>query len=239
MRSLRERANLNLRLASIIPQDAVIAGLRVLRVERAQSFAAKQCARNRPKTMDVGRQKPSVSRRDFFGLRWGRGPGMDSTRAGDAARSDDPHDSVARAEGSGSPALGSVYLGTMPELLLLPIGAARRPPSGIGGVFVVRAPEGLLALSAQCPHDGQAVTWRATERSEDTLAELGRFYCRRDASIFNRLGILVAGPAPRSLSTLPIVAQGGALVADGRQPQLRSATSGSNETVFYALSEQA
>ena len=62
------------------------------------------------------------------------------------------------------------------------------------------------------------MAWRADDPSEDELAPIGRFYCSRDASIFNRLGELVAGPADGPLPALIVTEIDGSLWADEAKP---------------------
>ena len=85
-------------------------------------------------------------------------------------------------------------------------------------IYVIRTKDGVIAIHSRCPNDGAPVTWRPDDRSEDNLAERGRFYCARDASIFDRLGALIAGPAAEPLPTVVVREIDGALWADFASP---------------------
>ncbi len=85
-------------------------------------------------------------------------------------------------------------------------------------IYGIRTGDGVIAVRARCPNDDAPVAWRPDDPSEDDLAERGRFYCARDASIFDRLGALIAGPATESLPTLVIREIGGSLLADLASP---------------------
>ena len=85
-------------------------------------------------------------------------------------------------------------------------------------IYGIRTGGGVIAVRARCPNDDAPVAWRPDDPSEDDLAERGRFYCERDASLFDRHGALIAGPATESLPTLVIREIGGALVADIASP---------------------
>ncbi len=85
-------------------------------------------------------------------------------------------------------------------------------------IYGIRTGDGVIAVRARCPNDDAPVAWRPDDPSEDDLAERGRFYCARDASIFDRLGALIAGPATESLPTLVIREIGSSLLADLASP---------------------
>ncbi|MEE9202601.1 MAG: ubiquinol-cytochrome c reductase iron-sulfur subunit [Dehalococcoidia bacterium] len=73
---------------------------------------------------------------------------------------------------------------------------------------------GLLALWRRCPHLGCVVPWREDEPSEDDLAEKGRFNCPCHGSIYDRYGLVRAGPAPRPMDLFPIVQEGDKVLVD-------------------------
>jgi cytochrome b6-f complex iron-sulfur subunit len=69
---------------------------------------------------------------------------------------------------------------------------------------------GLLALWRRCPHLGCTVPWNPTFswRGDDG----GWFRCPCHRSTYTRAGVLVEGPAPRSMDTMLIeVADDGAI----------------------------
>ena len=115
------------------------------------------------------------------------------------------------------PAANLVLLGSIQALLDLVVGDAVSSPRR-ADIYAVRTAEGILALHTRCPNDGALVAWRADDPSEDELAQIGRFYCSRDASIFNRLGELVAGPADGPLPALVVTEIDGSLWADEAKP---------------------
>ena len=98
--------------------------------------------------------------------------------------------------------------------------AAVMPSPARPDIYVVRTEDGIIAIHSRCPNDGAPVTWRPDDRSEDNFAERGRFYCARDASIFDRLGALIAGPAAGGLPTVVVREIDGALWADLASPDL-------------------
>ncbi len=122
-------------------------------------------------------------------------------------------------DGSPAPPTGTlVYLGRTDNLRALAPGEIIPSPSA-SDIHVVRTETGLLALRSRCPNDGALIAWRAEDRSEDHLAATGRFYCARDASIFNRLGELIAGPAGAGLPVLVIVEDDAGLWVDLASPE--------------------
>jgi cytochrome b6-f complex iron-sulfur subunit len=83
-----------------------------------------------------------------------------------------------------------------------------------GRFYVSRLPGGLLALYRKCTHLGCVVPWRTDERSEDSVGGSGRFNCPCHGSIFNRLGEVKGGPAPRPLDIFPIEIAGDTVIVD-------------------------
>ena len=141
-----------------------------------------------------------LSRRAFLTMAWRR------ERVAESSESSRPE-----------PAANLVLLGSIQALLDLVVGEAVSSPRR-ADIYAVRTAEGILALHTRCPNDRALVAWRADDRSEDELAPIGRFYCSRDASIFNRLGELVAGPADGPLPALVVTEIDGSLWADEAKP---------------------
>lgn len=91
-----------------------------------------------------------------------------------------------------------------------------------GAFFVVRLPEGVVALSDRCTHLGCHVAWRPLDPSEDGLGTHGRFACPCHGAIFDRYGRVMAGPAPRPLDLLRLTLDRGALTVDVRTVSRRT-----------------
>ena len=142
----------------------------------------------------------ALSRRAFLTMAWRREVAPDSPRP-------------SRLQ----PATNLVLLGSIGTLRDLAVGEAVTSPRR-ADIYAVRTASGILALHSRCPNDGALVAWRADDPSEDELAPIGRFYCSRDASIFNRLGELVAGPADGPLPALVVTEIDGNIWADEAKP---------------------
>jgi len=70
-------------------------------------------------------------------------------------------------------------------------------------VWVIRhSQEEMTAYSPICPHAGCYYNWSA---------QLRRFACPCHASVFEINGLVVSGPAPRPLDTLPVKIESGSL----------------------------
>jgi cytochrome b6-f complex iron-sulfur subunit len=83
-----------------------------------------------------------------------------------------------------------------------------------GKFYLMRLPEGFLALYRKCPHLGCIVPWRPDDPSEDRIAPTGRFNCPCHASIYDRYGAVIRTPAPRPMDLMKIELQDGNLVVD-------------------------
>jgi menaquinol-cytochrome c reductase iron-sulfur subunit len=77
-------------------------------------------------------------------------------------------------------------------------GWVTEPKQKLGAAWLLRTPEGRVrAFSNVCPHLGCAVDWNAREE---------RFACPCHGSAFDPDGRCVAGPSPRGLDELHVVA---------------------------------
>jgi cytochrome b6-f complex iron-sulfur subunit len=79
-----------------------------------------------------------------------------------------------------------------------------------GRFFLSRLDDGgFLALWHRCTHLGCTVPWREEE---------GRFNCPCHSSIFNVVGEVISGPAPRPMDIFPIEMSDGQLLVDTGNP---------------------
>lgn len=101
-----------------------------------------------------------------------------------------------------------VYAGKVDEFA---INSVNRVLSG--RFYLVRTEDGLLALWQRCTHLGCAVPWEE---------EQGQFHCPCHGSVFNQLGEVAGGPAPRPLDIFPVTVRQGEVWVDTSQPIERS-----------------
>ncbi|MCH7484652.1 MAG: Rieske 2Fe-2S domain-containing protein [Chloroflexi bacterium] len=76
---------------------------------------------------------------------------------------------------------------------------------------------GLLALWWKCPHLGCTVPWKDTFVWPDPTTgapKKGWFRCPCHGSTYTDAGVLVFGPAPRSLDTMSMTIQNGRIIVD-------------------------
>ncbi len=92
-----------------------------------------------------------------------------------------------------------------------------------GRVYISRLDDGgFLAMWQRCTHLGCTVPWRQDE---------GLFHCPCHSSLFNRMGEVLGGPAPRPLDLFRLRLEDGQLVVGTRQPIVRDRFDPSQ--VFY------
>ena len=80
--------------------------------------------------------------------------------------------------------------------------------------YLSRVESGFLALYRKCVHLGCVIPWAADEVSEDDLATEGRFKCPCHGGIYDRYGVVHAGPPPRPMDLFPITIENGEVVVD-------------------------
>ena len=80
--------------------------------------------------------------------------------------------------------------------------------------YLSRVESGFLAIYRKCTHVGCVVPWVPDGTSEDDLAAKGVFNCPCHGGIFDRYGVVHAGPPPRPLDIFPISIERGELVVD-------------------------
>lgn len=82
-----------------------------------------------------------------------------------------------------------------------------------GRFFISRLEDGsFLALWHRCTHLGCTIPWREEEN---------RFNCPCHSTIFNTVGEVVSGPAPRPMDLFPIEIEEGQLMVDTGNPVQR------------------
>lgn len=82
-----------------------------------------------------------------------------------------------------------------------------------GRFFISRTEDGIIALWQKCTHLGCAVPW-----DEDK----GVFHCPCHGSIFDEVGDVLGGPAPRALDFFPVDISSSEVWVDTSQPTERS-----------------
>lgn len=80
--------------------------------------------------------------------------------------------------------------------------------------YLSRVESGFLAMYRKCTHVGCVVPWLPDDPSEDGLGEKGRFNCPCHGGIYDRYGLVHAGPPLRPLDLFPITIEGGELIVD-------------------------
>jgi cytochrome b6-f complex iron-sulfur subunit len=83
-----------------------------------------------------------------------------------------------------------------------------------GKFYMSRVPDGLLALYQKCPHLGCVVPWRPDDPTMDNIEPKGRFNCPCHGSIYDRFGVIKAGPAPRPMDIMAMSIENGNVVVD-------------------------
>lgn len=76
-----------------------------------------------------------------------------------------------------------------------------------GKFYLVRLPEGFMALYWKCPHLGCTVPWAPPE-------DPTHFHCPCHGSTYDPTGQKVAGPAPRSMDMMAVEIVDGKVVVD-------------------------
>jgi cytochrome b6-f complex iron-sulfur subunit len=148
------------------------------------------------------RKLPAVSRRGFLGLAFaGSLAALVGQWLGALVRFLQPP----KTQGFG----GLVYAGRVEEF---PPGSVNRVMAG--RFYLVHNEAGLLALYQKCTHLGCSVPWMEAE---------GQFHCPCHGSLFNPVGEVTGGPAPRPMDLFPVTIKAGEVWVDTSRPVERSA----------------
>lgn len=103
---------------------------------------------------------------------------------------------------------GSIYAGQIEEFAINSVNRVLA-----GRFFISRTDDGIIALWQKCTHLGCAVPW-----DEDK----SQFHCPCHGSLFNEVGEVLSGPAPRPLDFFPVDISSGEVWVDTSQPTTRS-----------------
>jgi cytochrome b6-f complex iron-sulfur subunit len=103
---------------------------------------------------------------------------------------------------------GLIYAGKIEEFAIQSVNRVLK-----GRFYISRTEEGIIALWQKCTHLGCAVPW---------LEDEGHFHCPCHGSVFNQVGEVKAGPAPRPLDFFPSEIRSGEVWVDTSSPTQRS-----------------
>ena len=132
--------------------------------------------------MSTEKEKKSLSRSQFLGIAWGGSVSLVVAQMGVALlRFIEPVSSG----GYG----GTIYAGKIEEFTINSVNRILA-----GRFYISRTENGIIALWQKCTHLGCSVPW---------VEEEGQFHCPCHGSLFDEVGDVVGGPAPRSLDFFP------------------------------------
>jgi cytochrome b6-f complex iron-sulfur subunit len=145
--------------------------------------------------------KPQISRRDFFGVAWAA---LTLVLGGEAAGALFRFIQPVNTGGFG----GVVNAGKVDDFLRGSI-----THNQAGRFYLVRMEDGgFLAIWQKCTHLGCSVPWSEAET---------QFHCPCHGSLFNQVGEVTGGPAPRPLDLFPVTLQDGQVFVDTGNPYQR------------------
>lgn len=142
-----------------------------------------------------------LSRRQFLGIAWG---GTLALLVGQALAALISFLKPVSRGGFG----GQIFAGKIEEFAINSVNYIMA-----GRFYLVRTGDGVIALWQRCTHLGCAVPWVADEN---------RFHCPCHGSLFNEVGEVIGGPAPRPLDTFPVDIKSGEVWVDTGKPTERS-----------------
>jgi len=145
--------------------------------------------------------KNTMSRRRFLGIAWG---GSLALVFGQAAVALLKFIKPVSAGGFG----GEIYAGKVEEFAIDSINRILA-----GRFYISRREDGILALWQKCTHLGCAVPW---------VEEEGQFHCPCHGSLYNKVGEVIGGPAPRPLDLFPVSIKSGEVWVDTSSPTERT-----------------
>ncbi|MBS1248689.1 MAG: Cytochrome b6-f complex iron-sulfur subunit [Chloroflexi bacterium] len=157
----------------------------------------------------MAEKNTKLSRRQFLGIAWG---GSLSLLFAQGAIAFLKFIEPVTSGGFG----GEIYAGKIEEFAINSINRVLK-----GRFYISRAEEGIIALWQKCPHLGCSVPWDEEE---------GQFHCSCHGSLFNEVGEVLSGPAPRPLDYFPSEIKEGEVWVDTGTPQQRSKHDSSHVT---------
>ena len=146
--------------------------------------------------------KPQVTRRDFLGVAWAA---LTVVLGGETAGALFRFIQPVNTGGFG----GVVNAGKVDDFLRGSI-----THNQAGRFYLVRMEDGsFLAIWQKCTHLGCSVPWVDAEK---------QFHCPCHGSLYNQLGEVQGGPAPRPLDIFPVTIKDGQVFVDTGNPTTRS-----------------
>jgi len=155
----------------------------------------------RKPSMDTANPKTGLSRAQFLGVVWTGSFALLTAQVAVGLLN-----FLKPVTGSGFG--GLIYAGKIEEFAINSVNRVLA-----GRFFLTRTVDGVIALWQKCTHLGCAVPW---------VEEEGRFHCPCHGSLFNEVGEVIGGPAPRPLDTFPIIIKSGEVWVDTGKPTERS-----------------
>jgi cytochrome b6-f complex iron-sulfur subunit len=146
-------------------------------------------------------EKKSISRSQFLGIAWGGSVALVVAQMSVAL--------LKFIEPVSSGGFGGViYAGKIEEFTINSINRILA-----GRFYISRTENGIIALWQKCTHLGCSVPW---------VEEEGQFHCPCHGSLFNEVGDVLGGPAPRALDYFPTEIRSEEVWVDTTQPIERS-----------------
>ncbi len=154
-------------------------------------------------------EKKSLSRSQFLGITWAGSVALIVAQMGVAfLKFIEP----VSTSGFG----GEIYAGKIEEFTINSINRILA-----GRFYISRTEFGIIALWQKCTHLGCSVPWSEEE---------GLFHCPCHGSLFNEVGDVIGGPAPRAMDFFPAEIRSEEVWVDTSQPIERSVHKSSHIT---------